>query len=62
MITLDFRRSDTCLTNLLAFYNEMTGMVDLGRAVYGVYFDFSKAFTTFSHNVLFIEADQVGTR
>ena len=38
--------------HLIAFYNDMTGWVDEGRAVDVVYLDFSKAFDTVSHNIL----------
>jgi len=47
-----FTKGKSCLTNLIAFYNDMTGWADEGRAVDVVYLDFSKAFDTVSHNIL----------
>jgi len=35
-----FTKAKSCLTNLINFYNEMTGLVDEGRAVYVVYLNF----------------------
>ena len=40
------------MTNLIAFYDGMTGWGDEGRAVDVVYLDFSKAFDSVSQNIL----------
>jgi len=47
-----FTQGKSCLTNLIAFYDDMTGWEDEERAVDVVYLDFSKAFDTVSHNIL----------
>ena len=47
-----FIKGKSCLTNLIAFYDDMTGWVDERRAVDVVYLDFSKAFDTVSHHIL----------
>jgi len=47
-----FTKRVSCLTNLVAFYDDMTVWVDEGRAVDVVYLNFSKAFDTVSRNIL----------
>jgi len=46
-----FTKGNSCLTNLIPFYNGMTGWVDGRRTVDSVYLDFSKVFDTVSHNI-----------
>ncbi|CAM4518703.1 unnamed protein product [Lepidochelys kempii] len=47
-----FTKGKSCLTNLIAFYDEITGPVDEGKAVGVLFLDFSKAFDTVSHSIL----------
>uniref|UniRef100_A0A8B9CU89 Reverse transcriptase domain-containing protein n=1 Tax=Anser brachyrhynchus TaxID=132585 RepID=A0A8B9CU89_9AVES len=47
-----FMKGRTCLTNLISFYDQVTRLVDEGKAVDVVYLDFSKAFDTVSHRIL----------
>ncbi|CAM4564646.1 unnamed protein product [Lepidochelys olivacea] len=47
-----FTKGRSCLTNLIAFYDEITGFVDEGKAVDVLFLDFSKAFDTVSHSIL----------
>lgn len=39
-----FVKEKSCLTNLSTYYNEVTSLIDDGRAVDDFYFNFSKAF------------------
>jgi len=47
-----FMKGRSCLTNLISFYDQVTCLVDEGKAVDVIYLDFSKAFDTVSHNLL----------
>ncbi|CAM5171002.1 unnamed protein product [Natator depressus] len=47
-----FTKGKSCLTNLIAFYEEITGSVDEGKAVDVLFRDFSKAFDTVSHSTV----------
>ncbi|GAB0210093.1 mitochondrial enolase superfamily member 1 [Grus japonensis] len=47
-----FTKGKSCLTKLIAFYDDMTSWVDEGRAVDVVCLHFSKTFDTVSHNIL----------
>jgi len=47
-----FMKGRSCLTNLISFCDQVTHLVDEGKAVDVVYLDFSKAFDTVSHSIL----------
>jgi len=47
-----FTKGQSCLTDLIAFCDGMTGWANEGRALDAVCLNFSKAFDTVSHNIL----------
>ena len=47
-----FTKGRSCMTNLIAFYDGVTGWVNERRAVNVVYLNFSKAFDTVSNSIL----------
>ncbi|GAB0205839.1 mitochondrial enolase superfamily member 1 [Grus japonensis] len=56
-----FTMGKSCLTKPMIFYDEMTGLVDEGRAVDVVYLDFKKAFDAVSHKILTEKLRNYGT-
>ncbi|PKU29549.1 rna-directed dna polymerase from mobile element jockey-like [Limosa lapponica baueri] len=47
-----FTKGKSCLTNLINFCDEMTGLVEEGRAVDIDYVDFSRSFDTISYKII----------
>jgi len=47
-----FVKGRSCFTSLISFCEQVTRLVDEGKAVDVIYLDFSKAFDTVSHSIL----------
>ena len=47
-----FMKGRSCLTNLISCYDQVTQLVDQGKAVDVIHLDFSKAFDTVPHSIL----------
>ena len=55
-----FRRSYSCVTNLITTMNDWTQAVDEGCSVHACYLDIAKAFDRLDHSILLVKLQSIG--